>query len=338
MGGRASKRKPTNGVVDPFPDLRSICLDQSPNNESLADIIGNGTLLGQGAHGAVYKFKDYAYKVIPEENEAKIMAYLELVGSSCPIVLPCLEACWTVSTPEDLVIMKERLIQGKPLSKYMDNRLSPEQRQQTLIDVSQALVYIAERGLVHSDVKPDNIMIRLSATKHFEGATLIDLDVACAPLPDTMETCGFQGTMVYLPPETFAEKMEGVSFPEAVPKRDVWALGCVTFQLATGGALPFATDSEGFLTILRIAHGEKISKREKREAYRSILDALMNIDWTKYEMTPAMTIFMDATMNPVYSQRSDINDIYQILQIMNPEDFVITKKKRRRRRRVRVSE
>ncbi|MFF0837669.1 serine/threonine-protein kinase [Streptomyces sp. NPDC003388] len=105
--------------------------------------------------------------------------------------------------------------------------------------VSDALAHAHDAGIMHRDIKPSNILITPSGV-----AKVLDFGVARATDPyataDRLTQTGFiVGTPPYMAPE------QARGFPE--PRSDLYALGCLLFELITG-RLPFqAPDTVGYL-------------------------------------------------------------------------------------------
>ena len=103
--------------------------------------------------------------------------------------------------------------------------------------VAAALHYMGEAGMVHLDVKPDNIVMGVPPR-------LIDLSIAL-PLESAARVTRPLGTDAYMPPEQCAP----AEHPGAIgPASDVWGLGA-TLHHAVAGEVPFprprdARDSE----------------------------------------------------------------------------------------------
>ncbi|MFD3565575.1 protein kinase [Streptomyces sp. NPDC058686] len=106
--------------------------------------------------------------------------------------------------------------------------------------IGDALADAHNAGIMHRDIKPSNILITPSRT-----VKVLDFGIARAADPyvtaDRLTQTGFiVGTPPYMAPE------QARGFPE--PRSDLYALGCVLFELITG-RLPFqAPDTVGFLT------------------------------------------------------------------------------------------
>ncbi|WP_257980901.1 serine/threonine-protein kinase [Streptomyces sp. CB02959] len=106
--------------------------------------------------------------------------------------------------------------------------------------VADALAVAHAAGIMHRDIKPSNILITPSGT-----VKVLDFGIARAADPyataDRLTQTGFiVGTPPYMAPE------QARGFPE--PRSDLYALGCLLFELITG-QLPFqAPDTVGYLT------------------------------------------------------------------------------------------
>jgi eukaryotic-like serine/threonine-protein kinase len=95
------------------------------------------------------------------------------------------------------------------------------------LHVAAALHYMAQEGMVHLDVKPDNIVMGVPPR-------LIDLSVARS-FERASRITGIVGTDAYMAPEQCDPKR----FPGAIgPPADVWGLAATVFH-AAGGKVPF---------------------------------------------------------------------------------------------------
>jgi eukaryotic-like serine/threonine-protein kinase len=126
-------------------------------------------------------------------------------------------------------------VEGRTLRDIVktEGPLPPRRAMEVMADASAALDFSHRHGIVHRDVKPANIMITLSG-----AVKVMDFGIARA-LADgqaaVTQTAAVIGTAQYLSPE----QARG----EAVDARsDVYAAGCVIFELLTGEP-PFTGDS-----------------------------------------------------------------------------------------------
>jgi serine/threonine-protein kinase len=126
--------------------------------------------------------------------------------------------------------LRRRLESGPPISVAQSIGI--------LGDIAKALAYAHERGVVHRDIKPDNVML--------SGGTAVVADFGIAKAvsearsvrPDrTLTQAGTgMGTAAYMAPE------QAVGDPSTDHRCDIYAFGCLAFELFTG-APPFAGES-----------------------------------------------------------------------------------------------
>ncbi|MBA3820538.1 MAG: serine/threonine protein kinase [Deltaproteobacteria bacterium] len=138
--------------------------------------------------------------------------------------------------------MVMELIEGEPLVREGAGPMEVRRAINVLIQIADALDHIHRRGIVHGDVKADNVMLSTEAdgARHRPLARLLDFGLARRP-GDEEE--GFvSGSPHYLAPERAA------GGPPSVPA-DIYALGVLGYLLITG-SLPF----DGNVVEILMAH------------------------------------------------------------------------------------
>jgi len=111
--------------------------------------------------------------------------------------------------------------------------LDPETALLCIRGVAAALACIHERGLVHRDVKPSNILLRDGDPAQ---PTLLDFGISLAPVVSGLRDMSARGTPNYVAPEQATGQVD------VAAAADLFALGCVLHACLTG-APPFDADN-----------------------------------------------------------------------------------------------
>jgi eukaryotic-like serine/threonine-protein kinase len=135
-------------------------------------------------------------------------------------------------TDDGIGYLVMELVTGDPLSHVLRERgrLPWPEAVDIAAELADALAFAHDRGLVHRDVKPANIIV------HARGAKLIDFGI-CATVGSADSTDGqLLGTPAYVAPERIDDAPVG-------PEADVYALGMLLYRMLTG-ALPWEVDTD----------------------------------------------------------------------------------------------
>ena len=115
-----------------------------------------------------------------------------------------------------------------------------------------ALAFLHARGIVHRDVKPENALIAADGHLRLTDFGTVKVggrDAGALGDAAAQRTTSFGGTAEYLPPEVLKDA-------EAEETADIWAVGCVLYQMLVGTP-PFRGANDWFTFELIRAHGER---------------------------------------------------------------------------------
>ncbi|MGA2363354.1 MAG: protein kinase [Candidatus Aminicenantales bacterium] len=203
--------------------------------------------LGQGGMGEVYQTLDknlgrqVAIKILPEEfstdperlarfeREAKLLATLNH---------PNIAAVYGFEEAKGLRFLVLELVEGETLQTHLGRGVLPmDEALETCRQVAEGLEAAHERGVVHRDLKPGNIMITpegkvkildFGLAKAYTGEST-GIDIANSPTitAQMTEPGVILGTAAYMSPEQARGR--------SVDKRaDIWAFGCILYECLTG--------------------------------------------------------------------------------------------------------
>jgi serine/threonine protein kinase len=235
------------------------------SNKGLGSI-GNYTLLAkiaEGGMGWVYKgqHKDtgqvVAIKIVPStmtKNDILLKRFEQewKAASSIdhPNIVRAVEYCGTGGTP--FLVME--FVDGESLGQRLerDKRIEEGEAIKLIAQVAQGLHRAHKMGMIHRDVKPDNIMIsRAGEAKLTDLGLVKDLD---AELNLTRTGRGL-GTPHYMAPEQFRNAKN------ADVRCDVYSLGATLYHMVTG-ELPFGKTSGPLDAWMKKVHNELTAPRK----------------------------------------------------------------------------
>jgi len=203
--------------------------------------------LGAGSMGTVYKAQDLklgrivAVKVLPERSmpdPEAVARFQREARALAKLSHPAIVQAYDEDQDAGRHFLVMEFVAGRNLATVLQDKgsLPPTRAADVAHQVALGLAHAHERGLVHRDLKPGNILLSP------DGAVKI-LDLGLARfLQDqigdatlTLEGSGI-GTPDYMAPEQFT------SARRVDPRADIYSLGCTLFHLIAG-RVPFPTSS-----------------------------------------------------------------------------------------------
>ncbi len=208
-----------------------------------------GELLGAGGMGDVYRAEDtvlrreVAIKILPDTFDAdpgKLARFEQENSSPSPSLShPHIAVIYGVQESEGVRGLVLELVDGETLASRIRRGPIPlGEALQIAHEIAEALDAAHQRGIVHQNVKPANIITADRVTKVLDFGLAQAAPASPSTSGDTAQDAQrevIRGTAAYMSPE----QARG----EIVDKRtDIWAFGCVVYEMLTGRA-PLARDT-----------------------------------------------------------------------------------------------
>jgi serine/threonine protein kinase/tetratricopeptide (TPR) repeat protein len=250
-----------------------------PLSERPGTVIGPYKLLqqiGEGGMGVVFMAEQnqplqrtVALKIIkPGMDTRQVIARFEAERQAMammdhPNIAKVLDAGTTDSGRPYFVM---ELVKGVPITKYCDEKHLPiRDRLQLFVQVCQAVQHAHQKGIIHRDIKPNNVLV--AEYDHQTVPKVIDFGVAKATAQKLTERTMFTefgqvlGTMEYMSPEQSKFNQLDID-----TRSDIYSLGVLLYELLAGST-PFEgkrLHEAAFDEMLRIIREEEPPKPSTR--------------------------------------------------------------------------
>jgi TolB-like protein/Tfp pilus assembly protein PilF len=203
--------------------------------------------LGAGGMGEVYRAKDLrlgreiAIKVLPAElasNNDRIARFEREARTVAGLNHPNIVTLFSVEDEDGLRFLTMELVEGETLSTFVSpGGLPLPQLLGLAIPLTEALVAAHEKGVIHRDLKPGNVMVTREGRLKVLDFGLSKIEISTGPTHGLADTKSLEapataagqvlGTVPYMSPE----QLRG----EVVDARsDLFALGIILYELTTG--------------------------------------------------------------------------------------------------------
>ena len=202
--------------------------------------------IGRGGMGVVYHAHDQrlkrrvAIKVLPPElafREEIRLRFLREAETAARLSHPHIVPIHSVGEGADgLVYFVMAYVDGESVAQRLKRRgnLPPEEVRRILVETSDALGAAHAVGIIHRDVKPDNILLEGSRGR----VVVTDFGIAKALTSTTGPNPALTATGVAIGTPHFMSPEQAAGDREVDGRSDLYSLGIVAFQMLTG-ELPF---------------------------------------------------------------------------------------------------
>lgn len=244
--------------------------------------------LGEGGMGVVYSARDLVQEEVSHEESLVAIKFLSenvkehpeafrLLQQECKksqqLAHPNIVTVYDFDRDNDLVYLTMQLLSGQSLDTYLSGheyeKRPLQEVEPILTDMVAGLSYAHQQGIVHSDLKPENIFLTE------QGARIIDFGIARAIQRSDITN---NDVLALTPAYASLEMFNGME-PDA--RDDIYALACISYQLLAGKH-PFSGKST------EIAYQEQLKPKRidglSDRQWQALLDGL-SFDFEQRQQT-----------------------------------------------------
>ena len=239
-------------------------------------------VIGTGGMAVVFEAYDMlknrpvAVKMLKDEIARDTQAVKRFINESKAVAMlshPNIVNIFDVSVKDNLKYIVMELVEGITLKNYMIKKgaLSFKEVISITEQILRALEHAHAKGIVHRDIKPQNIMLLKNGS-----IKVTDFGIAKLPNAETVTmTDKAIGTVFYISPEQASGR-------QIDHRSDLYSLGATMYEMATG-KLPFTADSPVSVALMQV----KSIPKNPRELNSAIPRGLEQIILIAMEKNPA---------------------------------------------------
>ncbi len=207
-------------------------------------------VVGRGGMGVVYRAKDpfldrmVAIKIMTisyTDQPDLLQRFYREAKATANLQHPNIVTVYELGEHEGSPYLAMQYLEGASLDSILRSGqpLSLLQKVDIIIEACHGLSYAHQKGIVHRDIKPGNIMVLKDAS-----VKIVDFGIARIGDTNFTRTGQFMGSLNYMSLEQLNDKLQ------VDQRTDVYSTGVVLYQILTG-ALPFEAESTG-ATLMKI--------------------------------------------------------------------------------------
>lgn len=296
-------------------------------------------LIGIGGMGAVYLAEDTSLSrdvaiktlhIAPEDyvnNIDRVKRFIEEAKVLAQLSSPNITIIHYISKVDDeipFIVME--LLKGETLKQYSKKKtINLNFALKVLIEVSDALEMVHEKGIVHRDIKPGNLFL----TKNGE-IKILDFGIAKWDNEQSLvrtKTNQLVGSVDYLPPEVFTGKKSHKTI-------DVYALGITIMNLMTEEDIMLNDTTTIEISMHDELRHPRLPKEMERELPREFIDLLYDMVKEDPDQRPQSMKEIHFRSTGILEEKPKLK--LKDLNIVHKDDFRSSKKKDERKKNKKI--